>query len=532
MVNIFSYLKYPKILKFKWFVQTGFHKILGNVSKRVFDILAALGGLIILSPVFLIISILIRRDSPGPVFFRGSRAGKNGVRFLILKFRTMYECNDSYKGPHVTCKDDGRVTAFGHWLRDSKVNELPQLWNVLVGDMSMVGPRPEDFEIASDWPPDVRSEVLSVRPGITSPASILYRDEESLLSATNLMNDYLKNILPDKIRLDRLYVRNRSFLVDLDTIFWTLAILLPRIVKFPISEGYIFSGPLTRLVSRHLSWFFSDLTVSLGAAITSALLWRIQEPFNWGIQPLIVFTLLLAFLFSWINSLAGLNQIVWSEALTEDGIWLALSAGFVTISMCFVNYLQARYEFLPYPALPTTMIFTIGLMSSIGFVVTRYRSRLLNGLTKGWVSQWLGRGKVAERIIIVGSGEGYQTANWLLRRGDASRLVSIIGVVDDEKPAMLGMRIKGNRLLGVSTNLAYLIEKYDVGVVLLAVPNATPEFTGKIEKICETQSVRLVLLSDLLEILHKQLTQPIMSHINQSFQTLSMEENNNQFIAR
>jgi hypothetical protein len=443
----------------------------------------------------------------------------------------MYECNESYKGPRVTCKDDGRITAFGHWLRDSKINELPQLWNVLVGDMSMVGPRPEDFEIASTWPPDVRSEVLSVRPGITSPASILYRDEETLLSASNLMNDYLKNILPDKIRLDRLYVRNRSFFVDLDTIFWTLAILLPRIMKFPVSEGYIFSGPLTRLVSRHLSWFLSDLLVSLGAAVTSALLWRIQEPLNWGIQPLIAFTLLLSILFSWINSLAGLNQIVWSEALTEDGIWLALSAGFVTVCTCFLNYLQGRYGLLPYPALPTTMIFTIGLMASIGFVVTRYRSRLLTGLTRGWLHQWLGRGKVAERVIIIGSGEGYQTANWLLRRGDANRLVSIIGVIDDEKPAMLGMRLKGNRVLGVSTDLTYLIEKHDVGVVLLAVPNATPDFTKKIENICENQGVRLVLLSDLLEILHKQLTQPVTSHVNQSFQIATVEEKNEQLVA-
>jgi FlaA1/EpsC-like NDP-sugar epimerase len=378
---------------------------------------------------------------------------------------------------------------------------------------------------------DVRREVLSVRPGITSPASILYHDEEELLSATNLMNDYLKNILPDKIRLDRLYIRNRSFLVDLDTIFWTIAILLPRIVKSRISESYIFSGPLTRLVSRHLSWFFSDLVVSFGAAITSSLLWRIQEPLNWGIQPLIVFTLLLAFLFGGINSLAGLNQIVWSEALTEDGIWLALSAGFVTVFTCILNYLQSQYELLPYPALPMTMIFTIGLMSSIGFVVTRYRLRLLTGFASGWVSRRLGRAKVAERVLIVGSGEGYQTANWLLKRGDASRLISIVGVVDDEKPAMLGMRLKGNRMLGVSTDLEYLIEKLDVGVVLLAVPNASMDFIKKIENICTDQGARLVMLTDLLEILNKQLTRPVKQYRDESFQKLTVEEKNEQFVA-
>jgi lipopolysaccharide/colanic/teichoic acid biosynthesis glycosyltransferase len=530
MVQILSNLKYPKNLKLRWFLKIGFPKILGDMTKRVFDVLAALGGLIILSPVFLAISMLIKRDSPGPVFYYGPRAGKNGVCFRILKFRTMYESEDSYKGPRVTCKDDNRITPFGHWLRDTKINELPQLWNVLIGEMSMVGPRPEDFEIAGTWPSDVRREVLSVRPGITSPASILYHDEEELLSTSNVMNDYLKNILPDKIRLDRLYVRNRSFLVDLDTIFWTIAILAPRIVKSRISEGYIFSGPLTRLVSRHLVWFFSDLIVSLGAAVTSALLWRIQEPLNWGIQPLIAFSVLLAFLFGGINSLAGLNQIVWSEALTEDGIWLALSAGFVTVFTCFLNYLQARYELLPYPALPMTMIFTIGLMASIGFVVTRYRFRLSTGFASGWVHKWLGSNKVVEKVLIVGSGEGYQTANWLLTRGDASRLISIIGVVDDENPAMLGMRLKGNRVLGASTDLEYLIEKFDVGVILLAVPNVSSDFIKKIENVCTDQGVRLVMLTDLLETLHKQLTLPVKQYINKAIR-ITVEDKNEQFVA-
>jgi hypothetical protein len=341
----------------------------------------------------------------------------------------------------------------------------------------------------------------------------------------------LKNILPDKLRLDRLYVRNRSFFVDLDTIFWTMVILIPRIVTSRISEGYLFSGPLTRLVSRHLSWFFSDLIVSLGAAATTALLWRIQEPLNWGIQPLIGFTILLAFLFSSINSLTGLNRIMWSEALAEDGIWLAFSAGFVTIFTSFLNYMQAVYNFLPYPALPMTMIFTIGLTASIGFVITRYRFRLLTGFSSGWLNQRLGSSKVVERVLIIGSGEGYQTANWLLKQGDASRLISIVGVVDDENPAMLGMRLKGNMVLGVSTDLAGLIEKYDVGVVLFAVPKAAPDFVEKIKTICKIQDARLVMLTDLLEALHKQLTQPVKQHNVNFFQKSTVEEKNEQYVA-
>src|SRR5690606_29290266 len=104
-----------------------------------------------------------------------------GKPFRILKFRTMYECPDSYQGPGITAKGDDRVTPVGQWLRHTKLNELPQLWNVLRGDMSLVGPRPEDPDFVKQWSAETRAELLAVRPGITSPASVLFPDEESLL---------------------------------------------------------------------------------------------------------------------------------------------------------------------------------------------------------------------------------------------------------------------------------------------------------------------------------------------------------------
>ena len=166
--------------------------------------------------------------------------GKDQRPFKMLKFRTMYERPSSYEGPRVTCNGDERITPFGRWLRDTKINELPQLWNVLIGEMSLVGPRPEDVEIAKTWPDEVRKEILSVRPGVTSPASILYHAEEKLLSKSTVMEQYFSEILPDKLRLDQLYVRNNSFTADLDIIFWTLAIFIPRISKVTIPEGLLF----------------------------------------------------------------------------------------------------------------------------------------------------------------------------------------------------------------------------------------------------------------------------------------------------
>ena len=201
----------------------------GNAAKRLFDILVSALSLLALSPAFALIAFWIKRESPGPVFYHGPRIGKGGRSFRILKFRTMYETRKSYEGPRITSQGDDRITPFGKWLRDTKLNELPQLWNVLIGDMSLVGPRPEDPSISKTWPAQIAHELLSVRPGITSPASILYRDEENMLPASEAMLKYLHELSPDKMRLDQLYVRFRSFWLDLDVILWTALLLMPRI---------------------------------------------------------------------------------------------------------------------------------------------------------------------------------------------------------------------------------------------------------------------------------------------------------------
>ena len=254
-----------------------------SLFKRLFDISMALIGLLFLIPIFFYVAMLIKRDSPGPVFYRGPRMGKKGKLFKILKFRTMYDDQHSFNGPSITAQGDDRITPIGHWLRDTKINEFPQLWNVLIGEMSLVGPRPEVVKIAETWPADAAEEILSLQPGITSPASILYHDEERLLSSTNPMDNYFKKIMPDKIRLDRLYIRYHSFFSDIDIIFWTLAILVPRIAKAHIPEGYFYAGPFTILFRRFLSWFTLDLVITLTAVGIVSVLWRIDAPLNWGL---------------------------------------------------------------------------------------------------------------------------------------------------------------------------------------------------------------------------------------------------------
>lgn len=186
----------------------------------------SLVALFFISPVFLFIAFLIVLDSRGPVFFRQVRVGLRGKHFRIHKFRTMV-CDAEHLGPQITVGDDSRITRVGRWLRQTKLDELPQLIDVLVGNMSFVGPRPEVPSFVAIYPKAVRELVLSVRPGITDFASIMFRDESSILShTTDPSRTYVEHVLPTKLELACEYVNSRSLHVDLKCLLHTLDVLL------------------------------------------------------------------------------------------------------------------------------------------------------------------------------------------------------------------------------------------------------------------------------------------------------------------
>jgi lipopolysaccharide/colanic/teichoic acid biosynthesis glycosyltransferase len=190
-------------------------------TKRFIDILVSLLGLVILSPIFILLAVLIKLDSRGPVFFRQERVGLGLRTFLIYKFRTMVQDAGS-KGGLLTTGADPRITRFGGILRRTKMDELPQLINVLRGDMSLVGPRPEVRRYVDLFQHDYR-EILCMRPGITDLASLKYRDEASVLMlAADPEKEYVTRVLPDKIALAKEYVRRSSVLFDASLIFKTL----------------------------------------------------------------------------------------------------------------------------------------------------------------------------------------------------------------------------------------------------------------------------------------------------------------------
>jgi lipopolysaccharide/colanic/teichoic acid biosynthesis glycosyltransferase len=195
--------------------------------KRAFDVVAALIGLILLLPVFAIVALWIKLDSSGPVFFQQSRVGKHGVLFRILKFRTMMV--DAEAKGQITVGVDPRVTRIGHVIRRLKIDELPQLVNVLRGEMSLVGPRPEVPRYVARYPEGIRQIVLSVLPGITDWASIEFREESTILAeASDPERSYIEEILPIKLEYCVRYVRERDFMMDLKIILLTLFAITGR----------------------------------------------------------------------------------------------------------------------------------------------------------------------------------------------------------------------------------------------------------------------------------------------------------------
>lgn len=194
--------------------------------KRVADIVLSLILLISFSPVLALAAIGVRLSSNGPIFFRAQRVGRGGIPFKMLKFRTMHV---HLSGPVITSHGDSRIFAFGSFLRKSKIDELPQFYNVLKGDLSVVGPRPEDPKIVSEHYTDWMMETLDVRPGITSPGAVYYYLlGEELVDPIDPEGSYVERLLPAKLAVERAYLERANFFSDLKVVGLTaIAVLGP-----------------------------------------------------------------------------------------------------------------------------------------------------------------------------------------------------------------------------------------------------------------------------------------------------------------
>ena len=198
---------------------------LDGAAKRALDIVLSLFLLIVLSPLCLVLAVAIKLESRGPLFYRAHRVGRYGRPLAVLKFRKM---TDGANGPALTVSADERLTRVGRFLAEYKLDELPQLWNVLRGQMSMVGPRPEDAKFVQLQAHHYTNEILRVRPGITGLTQLAFAHEGRLLDTVDRERDYCERLLPLKVALDRLYVARRTLPMDICVLAWTLVAMLDR----------------------------------------------------------------------------------------------------------------------------------------------------------------------------------------------------------------------------------------------------------------------------------------------------------------
>jgi lipopolysaccharide/colanic/teichoic acid biosynthesis glycosyltransferase len=196
--------------------------------KRAFDLAAGLVALVVASPILLVAAIAVRAGSSGPAFYNGPRVGLGGTEFQIHKLRSM-TAGAAQAGPAITAGDDTRVTGVGRFLRRTKIDELPQLWNVVKGEMSLVGPRPEHPDYVRHYTAEQR-RLLSVRPGITGPAALAFHDEEERLKGPEPESRYIAELMPQKLSLELRYLDSSGFGSDLQILLRTVALVFRRLM--------------------------------------------------------------------------------------------------------------------------------------------------------------------------------------------------------------------------------------------------------------------------------------------------------------
>lgn len=462
---------------------------IGRIAKRGLDVLVSLFTLVLFSPLFALVGLLVKLDSPGPAFYRSKRIGKDGRAFWMYKFRTMRDVPVD-TGPRVTACDDPRVTRLGRILRNTKLNEFPQFLNVLKGDMSLVGPRPEDPKYVTLYTREQR-QVLSVIPGITSMASIVYHDEERLLCQDTLEDTYVNVIMPDKIGLDLEYIRHGSFLVDLDILFRTVQVLSPRLAQAAPDIEELLFGPVQSFIRRRLSWFTLDLLLSAGAVLATNLIWWCaNRPFHVGWLLNVTSAVGIGLAFTFMNQIWGLQSHAWSCARGQEAIDISLSTACGTLMLLAINALGL--------GLPPEMLVLCGCIAVVAFMTARYRSRLIAGLLCRWRSlrhkeQQIGQ----KRVLIVGSGElGQFCAQWVQDRPEMHGY-QVVGFADDDL-SKRGIRIRGVRVLGTSRALPLLVNQHDIDLVIVAAPDLVGDGCESILDSCQHVPAQVEVIPDFL----------------------------------
>ena len=435
------------------------------MSKEIFDRTLAAIGLIVAAPLIVLLGLLIKIESSGPIFFKHLRVGRNGKRFRMYKFRKMP--HDLNAGPKISPKHDPRLTKVGRVLERLKLDELPQLFNILKGDMSFVGPRPEIPEIVRLYNAE-QMKVLTVKPGLVGPNQIVWRNEKNLLpgALSNVEAYYIAHILPEKITRDLRYIDEANFFLDLKYIVLALGASLFEPLK------------LAHFFRRKHDIF--RLAVDLGLcliAFAAALLIKYDSSLSASLQqqtiyvlPVLLFWQLTAFVF-----LEVYHQD-WKFASQEDWVAIIKTVLFAAILTAVVIYPVWRLRF-PVSVLILHAILCIGVLGG---------TRLLQSYLRQKISGAKARPK--KNIIIYGANaEG----ELLLRRihADLGPRGYPIGFLDAD-PGRRGAKIHGLEVLGDSYDLPLLKELYAVDEIYIATHETMHDDLQRLLHLCEQLQVK------------------------------------------
>jgi FlaA1/EpsC-like NDP-sugar epimerase len=324
---------------------------------------------------------------------------------------------------------------------------------------------------------------------------VVYRDEEKMLASNNVLDEYMAQILPDKLRLDQLYVRNQSYLADLDVIFLTVIALLPKLRQKKFQERLFYSGFLYRFFHWVLSWFLVDVMVTILMVGISGIVWRISTVINLGPSIYLMIALGMAVLISLINTLLGLHTIKWATASPTYVIDIGISIAITITLLWALNRLVVTEPWIPF-----SMFWLIGVMTFLGLVSVRYRERILTGLANRWLIMRSGSVAIGERVLVVGAGDLGEMAVWLLQRSAFHDVFGIVGIVDDDLDKQ-GLRLNGHLILGGTADIPDLVEKYDIGLILFAISNIKPSRRRHLLDLCQSTPARALEIPDLIKVL-------------------------------
>ena len=451
--------------------------------KRLFDIIFSIIGLILIFPVLLVCAILIKLNSKGPIFFKQIRIGRGGKPFKILKFRTMIR-NAESTGPKITTKNDDRITSIGNILRWLKIDEIPQLINVLVGDMSFVGPRPEVPEIVKFYTEKQR-EVLKVKPGIIGANQILARNETDLYpdGIEDTEAYYIKHILPEKINIDLHYVKKSSFLYD-------MKLLLGGIIQIIIgaAQAHVFKEAKIPAFLLPIDMILICLSYFFAYALRYD--WNIQHTdFRiFGITlPIVLLSRISIFL------TYKVYRHIWKYVSINDLITIikaSILSSLIYIVLIFFLGLGSVSRSVFLIDLILILVFIAGIRISLRILTQRISIR----------ERFEHINTIRKNIVIIGAGDVGEMALRELERNVKYRY-TMVGFIDDD-PQKFGKMIHGVKVLGTVKDISTLAKPYRIDEAFLAISRLSSDTIKSILKQCDEAGIKCRIVPAVVDSLN------------------------------